>query len=107
MKRVLAAMLGVMAIGATTTTTAAFAASDLPKWEASVFNFTNTLRPGMNLVELRDSGRSVVVEKDGGTLFAWATSGEQRRALPDGTYAFMRVGINECDVRAGVVEACR
>src|SRR5262245_52588357 len=105
MKSFLAAILGTMAIGGTVSTAVAYDGADLPKWQASVDTFKYTLKNGTNFIEL-SSGNSVVVEKSrGGTLYAWATTGEQRRALADGDYAIAnRPGINECTVSAGVIE---
>src|SRR5690348_5890414 len=99
MKSFLAAILGTMAIGGTVSPVLANNNTDLPKWEASVDTFKHTLKKGTNFVEL-GSGAGVVVEKSpGGTLYAWATTGEQRRALADGDYPISnRPGISECTV---------
>ncbi len=105
MKGILAAILGTMVIGGAAAAGPALA-SDMPKWEVSLATFTHTLRTGMTLVDLEDGG-SVAIEKKGETLHAWATSAEERRAVPDGTYRLVRSFDIECDVERGLVTACR
>lgn len=105
MKRMLAVMFGAMAIGGAMVSPA-FADSDLPKWQPSVQTFSYTLKPGINAIDLT-SGGLVFIEKDGTTLYAFATSAEQRAVLPDGTYQFRRAGISECDVQNGILSSCR
>lgn len=104
MKRVLTMILGAMAIS---TAAPALAAADLPKWEPTATNLAHTLKAGMNLVELEGSGAIVFIEKQGSTLWAFATSAEQRQPLADGDYAIRRAGISQCTVKAGVIESCQ
>ena len=106
MKRIFLAILGTMAIGSVAMTPA-LAASPVPQNEPGLAGFTKDLRKGMNLVELRGSTGGIIIEKDGDTLYAWATSAEERSFVPDGTYKISRAGINECVVREGIVESCR
>lgn len=107
MKRALLAMFGMMAIGGTTAAPA-LAHTDAPKWEASLFNLTNTLRKGPNLVELGDHAGAVVLYKMGDQLLAWATSGQDASPLPDGSYALQHNTIVfACSVSGGVVTDCQ
>lgn len=66
----------------------------------------NDLRLGMNLVEVEGSG-AVVIERAVGALNVYATSSEERRVVPDGTYKFRRAGIEACGVQDGAIVWCR
>ncbi len=91
--------------------TIALVSMTAPSWAAPtnvdpINLLRNDLRLGMNLVEVEGSG-SVVVERVVGSLNVYATSSEERRAVPDGTYKFRRAGVEECGVQDGAIVWCR
>lgn len=104
MKQLITALISAFAIVGMTAPS--WAAPTAPTNVDPMNLLRNDLRLGMNLVEVAGSG-SVVIERGLGTLNVYATSSEERRAVPDGTYKFRRAGIEECGVQDGAVVWCR